>query len=356
MTLGPKPAVTTSLSRKANLNRHKRRSADPIFTQNNNTKPGTPLQHSTDGYTGNNTDQSKSKPKGKPSGNGGGRGGRGNRVNRLVDAQIRAGVDDLRKERRMVRREAATERRAAKRDYRQGLGDLDYIYGETADYTNAMGQQIQANYGAAKDRASQAQAALVAALGGNSAAAQTNVTDNLSQLGISGINMDQFSADAANALSNASISGANNMAAIDAAASGAADISALIQGMVAGSKSAAYGEQLNDLNDRLFENSQMKRDGLMQVREAISDLRGTRKDLTLQMLQQLGGSQWGRYLRNRGRGGSRGGSYSSSGYSGSYSGGGSSSSSSGGSGFTSENGGKANLNQLLLNGLAHRKR
>ncbi len=317
----------------------------------------------TDGYTG--PSKPKSKPTGiapkPPQGNINGdqgqkpKRGPGNRVNRLVDAQIRAGLNDLRKERRMIRRETATERRAAKRDYERGLGDLNYIYGETADYTNALGNQIQQNYSGLRDRSQAAQSALVQALSGNSTGVAGQLTSDLSDLGISGVDASQFQADAANALNVAAQTGANNMANINAAASGAADISSLIQGMVAGSKASAYGSQLNDLNDRLFEASQAKRDGYAQVREAISDLKGTRKDLTLQMLQQLGGSQWGKYLRKRGKGKPSSSGYRSYG-GGSYSSGGGGSYSSGGSGFAAEDSGDSpTLNQLLLNGLNKRR-
>lgn len=308
--------------------------------------------------TANNSSPAPKPPKKSGQNNNASQGGnRGTGVNSVVNGQIRAGVNDARKERRVVRREAATARRAAVRDYKRSLGDLDYIYGETGDYVKNMGQQIHDQYAQQTTRAEAAQAALVQQLQSNSTDTGQGLSSELSRLGLQGVDNSQFAADAQNAVNVAQQTGANDLSNISAQQTGADAISSLLGGMVAGSRASGYGTAQNTLDTNLYDIYQTKRDGYNQVREAISDLRGTRKDLTAQMLQQLGGGHWGRYLRkHHGSGGSSGGSQ---GYGGGYTGSSGGGSSSGGTTSTkptSKNPKGTDINSLLLGGIVRRRK
>ena len=279
-------------------------------------------------------------------------------VNALVQSQIRAGVDDARKERRMIRREADSSRRKAIKNNRRALGDLNYIFGETGDYMKAMGQQIDQQYGQSQAALQASQAALTQQLQANSQGVAGAVGGDLAALGISNMSDMGFQNDALLAQNLATQQGANQQANLSAQQQGAAAISALLQGMNAGSKMSQYGIQNNALNDELYEIAQGKRDGYNQVREAISDLRGKRGDLTLQQLQALAGSQWAKYLApakgHRRRSHGRSQSFSSGG--GTFPGprGGGNLGSSGSSG--SSGGGQDALAQMLLGALNGRRR
>src|SRR6185369_9701095 len=98
-----------------------------------------------------------------------GTGGRiGALANQLVNGEIRAGVDSLRQDRRIARRQAKRDRSQTNADYKRSLGDLNYVYGETGDYINNMNGQINQAYTDQASRTAAAQQAFVNQLQANS--------------------------------------------------------------------------------------------------------------------------------------------------------------------------------------------
>jgi hypothetical protein len=139
--------------------------------------------------------------------------------------------------------------------------------------------------------------------------------------------MGAYQGDQAYAQNQAAINTANTSANVGAMGANANAVGQLLGQMNAGAHTSSVGKAGNARSDSLFELEQNKLKGFNEVRQAMRDLKGTRKDAMLQVLEQLSQTGWAQYMegqqlnmqRRAMRGGGGGGS--GSGSSGSSSGG-----------------------------------
>lgn len=240
-------------------------------------------------------------PKGKYfGGRGGYKGVKVAEVDRLVNGIIREEMADLRDERQDVNAESRNAQRQARTDYQRGRGDLRHVFGETRDYLGNLGRQTQQMYGGQMDASQAATAALQQHLGGTYSGAQTGAMDELARLGIQqGGNFSGLQADAANAQAMAAQSGANAQSSMGMAAGNAGALQNLVAGMNQGSFMSHMGQNLNAKNSALADIRQKRMDGYHDVREAMQDAKGSRRDLFWQLMQQLQQTGWSQYMDQR---------------------------------------------------------
>lgn len=218
-------------------------------------------------------------------------------VRRLTGGVLRDELNDLRRQRRMVRRESRNDAIDAKNAYKRGKQDLRHVYGESTDYLNFLRNQNQQMYSDQQNQSQAATAALQAQLGGTYSGAQQGAMDELARLGISqGGNFSQLQSDAANQQALAQQSGANAQSTMGLAAQNSDALAGLLQGMNQGQMVSDFGKNLNARNDALADVRQNKMDQMNVVREAMSDARGSRRDLFFQLLQQLQQTGWDQFM------------------------------------------------------------
>lgn len=215
----------------------------------------------------------------------------------LVNAEIHKGLYDYKNEKQKLRRETQEERQRANRLYTRATGDLNHVFDESGQYIGYQNQAIQDQYSQLNDRSQQAQAALLDHLQTQGQSNMGAAQSELARLGIGGPGMlDQMAADQSNMTNVANQTGANNAANINLQATAAGDVGNLLAGMNAGSRASAIGQQATARSDALFEAEATKKKGMEQLTRAMQDLRGSRGDLTRQMLEQLRESRWGEYV------------------------------------------------------------
>jgi hypothetical protein len=248
------------------------------------------------------------------------------RASNLAQSMIRPELRALRSDRRQIRRETRAEIERANTLYGRSVGDINHIYDESSDYIGDRQAAIGAGYDTARADSAAAQAALASQLNATAIGTQSQVNAELSRLGIGlgGADRGAIAGDAAFASGTAAISGANNLANLNMADANASAIGQLLQGMQAGGRSSNLGKVLNNRNDSIFEAEQARNEGFAQVRDAMRDVRGGRKDIMLQLLEQLSQTGWQQYMDQQGlnlqrramRQSGGGGGYGSSGSSG----------------------------------------
>jgi hypothetical protein len=243
------------------------------------------------------------KPKGPKVGKfyggiGGYKGVRTKKVRRLVNGVIREEMNDLRAQGRQVKQDANNENRKARRDYRRGGQDLTYVHGETQDYLNNLAQRNQQMYQDQSQQSALSAQALGSMLGNTYSGAQSQGMEELARLGITGGgNFSGLQADQANAQSLAAIGGQNTQDTMGLQNSNAQLAMQSLQGMNQGSYMQGVGQNLNARNDKQQEILTNRVNQMNQVRHAMKDAKGERRDLFFQMLQQLQQTGWDQYLQ-----------------------------------------------------------
>lgn len=219
------------------------------------------------------------------------------KASRLASGLIRDEVRDISRERTGIERNTRFQRRVARTDYRRGVEDLDHVFGETGDYLNHLKSQNQAMFGQQSQSAKAANAALQQQLGGTYSGALGDVNSEMERLGITGAaNPSQIISDQANSQAVAQQSGANTQSTMGLASQNSDQLAGLLQGMNQGSYTSAIGKNLNARNDALSEILQTRNDAMTEMRGAIRDVRMGRKDLVMQLLNQLQETGWGQYM------------------------------------------------------------
>lgn len=175
---------------------------------------------------------------------------------------------------------------SAERLYERSLGDISHIYDQTRGYIGSQNALI--NQQTVDSRAQSAALAqqLSAQLSQNGTQAQAGSNAELARLGISGAAMPgYFAADQANAQNVASLMGSNADSNLAMMGAGASQIGNLLLGANEGSRGAAFGR------------AQATRDEtIAQVQDAMRQIKGSRRDLTLQLLEQLSQTGWAQYM------------------------------------------------------------
>lgn len=227
---------------------------------------------------------------------GGRKGGKGLEATarRLANGVIRDEVRDLRGQNKEVNRAAENAIDTARFQYQRGLGDLEYIGGETTDYVKSMGDKTQAMYGQTSLAQSAAAAALQQQLGGIYEQGAAGANSELSRLGINQDDfMGQMRVDGANAQATGAAQSASAASTLGAMQANSGAVSDLLGGMVQGSMLSNVGRNLNDRNDAFMDIRNEKQDQQALIRDAIKSARGSRQDVFFQLLQQLKQSGWG---------------------------------------------------------------
>lgn len=229
---------------------------------------------------------------------GGRKGGKGLEATarRLANGVIRDEVRDLRDQNKEVNRAAENAIDTARFQYQRGLGDLEYIGGETSDYVKSLGDKTQAMYGQTSLAQNAAAAALQQQLGGIYDTGASAANTELERLGIgdgSDSFLQQMRSDQANASSVGAINSANAQSTLGAMQANSGAVSDLLGGMVQGSMLSNVGRNLNDRNDAFMDIRNEKQDQQALIRDAIKSARGSRQDVFFQLLQQLRQSGWG---------------------------------------------------------------
>jgi hypothetical protein len=233
-------------------------------------------------------------------GRGGYKGVRVKGVRRLVNGVLKDELNDLRKQARASRQDGRYLAQAAKRDYRRGLGDLNYVHGETADYLSGLNQRTQQTYADQGNQQAQAQAALNSMLGSTYSGAQSGASEELARLGIQGGgNFQQLGADQANAQAVAAQSGANAQSTLGMAGANSAAGMQMLQGMNQGSFMQGVGQNLNARNDQLGQIRSDRVNQMNEIRRAMQEARGSRRDMFFQLLQQLQQTGWDQYVQQQ---------------------------------------------------------
>lgn len=219
-------------------------------------------------------------------------------VNQLVKGIIKPEIQDLRLQKNQLNHDTRNAVRHANEDYVRGQGDLGYVHGETADYlSNLVGRNTQLTADT-HDHINAANAALQAQLGDTYSGAQTGAQTELARLGITGGgNLGQLNADRANALAVGAQAGANANSTAELSGSNAAAALQMLQGMNQGSYLQGIGQTLNKNQTNLADIRAQRLQGLEDIRQAMKDARGSRKDAVLQLLQQLQQTGWSQYLQ-----------------------------------------------------------
>lgn len=221
-------------------------------------------------------------------------------VKRLVNGVLRDEIRDLRKQVRAVKQDARGEKRILREDYRRGKADLDYVHGETGDYLNHLSGQNQQMFQQQGSQQQAAQAALQQHLQGTYSGAQQGAQDELARLGIQGGgSFQQLNADQANAQAVAGQSGANAQSTLGMAGANSAAALQMLQGMNQGSFLQGIGQNLNAHNDAMAEVRTNKINNLNEVRQAMQEARGSRRDMFFQLLQQLQQTGWDQYVQQQ---------------------------------------------------------
>lgn len=221
-------------------------------------------------------------------------------VSRLVNGLMREEMNGLNKQARGIKVDAAQGVNRARTDYNRGVGDLNYVHGETGDYLSSLAQRSQQNTQGAQQQAQVAQQALQGMLGDTYSGAQAGANQELARLGIQGGgSFEQLNADSANAQAVAQQSGANNQSTLGMVGQNTGAAMEMLQGMNQGSMMQGLGQNLNARNDALSEVSNNRINQLNEVRTAMQEANATRKDLFFQLLQQLQQTGWDQYVQKR---------------------------------------------------------
>jgi hypothetical protein len=277
-------------------------SHEPLGGKHNPKQPPKKHPHKPNGPKGDGK-PGKGKGHGKKKGSAffGGRGGykgvRKQRVKRLVNGVIRDEVRDLDRERKSVRREYKRDAVDVNRQYKRGRQDLKHVFGETGDYLGYLGNQASDQAQQQSNQIALAQKALEQQLGNTYTGAADQVTGELDRLGISGGgSLGQLQADYANNQALGAQAGANAQSTLGLMGGNTQQMMGLLQGMNQGSYMSNAGLNLQRRNDALIEARGNRDENMQAIRDAIRDVRGGRRDLFFQMLNQLQETGWGQYM------------------------------------------------------------
>lgn len=223
-----------------------------------------------------------------------------NYVNRLVKGLIKPAINDLRLQKNQLNHDTLNAVRHTREDYTRGQGDLSYVHGETGDYLNSLGQKNSQLYNNTNSHLDAANAALKAQLGNTYSGAQNAAQDELARLGIQGGgSFAQLGADQANALATGDQANTNAHTTAELAGGNAAAALQMLAGMNQGSYMQGVGQNLNKQQTALADIRAQNLQGKHDIRQAMVDARGSRKDAVLQLLQQLQQTGWSQYLQNQ---------------------------------------------------------
>jgi hypothetical protein len=219
-------------------------------------------------------------------------------VNSLVNGIINKENDDLRTQIRDVNRSTRDQNSQANALYNRGKGDLAYTHGETADFLKSIQGQSQQGYNNMANQQQAAAQALQAQLGNTYSGALTSGQEELNRLGIG--NAGNFGGMIQDAANNQALAGqaSNNIAgAMAMTQNNSNNYMSGLSGMNQGSYLQGLGEALNARNDQIATNNQNRLNQINKVHEAMTNNAGQRRDVFMQLLNQLSQTGWSQYLQ-----------------------------------------------------------
>lgn len=188
----------------------------------------------------------------------------------------------------------------AENQYNRAKGDLSHVYGTTGKYIDTQKTNTAAQYASGEQQASAASAALKSQLGDLYSGATGGAESELERLGISDAgNYQGLLSDSLNAQATAEQSGENARSTMAQSGSNANALMSLLSGMNQGSYTSSTGQILNARNDAIGKAKDEQYNQTRKIRDAMVQAKASRKDIYLQLLQQLQQTGWSQYLQNQ---------------------------------------------------------
>jgi hypothetical protein len=218
----------------------------------------------------------------------------------LASGVYQTEMRELQGQQRNLDRDTRQSVNEAENQYARAKGDLAHVYGETGKYIDTQKAATAAEYAAGEDRTVQATAALKSQLEGLYSGATGGAESELERLGISDAgNYQGILSDALNAQSVASQSGENARSTMNQSGTNAGALMSLLAGMNQGSYTSSAGQILNARNDAISKAKDEQYNQTRKIRDAMVQAKKSRKDVYLQLLQQLQQTGWSQYLQNQ---------------------------------------------------------
>lgn len=226
-------------------------------------------------------------------------------VNKSTAANLAAGVyntemRELQGQQRNADRDTRQDILEAENQYARAKGDLEHVYGKTGSYISTMKDRAASEYQTGRDQSVAATAALKNQLSGLYSGATGGAESELERLGISDAgNYQGILSDSLNAQAVASQSGENARSTMEQSGSNVNALMELLGGMNQGSHTSSTGQVLNARNDAISKANDENFNQTRKIRDAMVQAKASRKDIYLQLLQQLQQTGWSQYLQNQ---------------------------------------------------------
>lgn len=184
--------------------------------------------------------------------------------------------------------------------YERAKGDLSHVYGTTGKYIDTQKTNAAAEYASGEQQSVAAANALKAQLSGLYSGATGGAESELERLGISDAgNYQGIMSDSLNAQAVAGQSGENARSTMAQSGQNVASLMSLLGGMNQGSYQSSAGQILNARNDAVSKAKDEQYNQTRKIRDAMVQAKASRKDVYLQLLQQLQQTGWSQYLQNQ---------------------------------------------------------
>lgn len=175
----------------------------------------------------------------------------------------------------------------AKNAYQSTHGDLNYIHAQAGSYLQGMNSNINSGYSAAAANTAAANEALQKQLGLNTKNNAAAATSEQQRMGLSGLGLGNFGADANFIQSIAAQTARNDQSNLETARAGASEVGNLLLGMNVGSRAQGLGTAKNNwatnakgINDN-YTNEANK------IRQEMSNTRAQRNAMINELVNQL---------------------------------------------------------------------
>lgn len=179
----------------------------------------------------------------------------------------------LKQQKKSIKKTARFAVGQSKNMFKRSRKDLKTIRKDVVGFIGSQNQAINKRYGETSTGLSAINSNLQSSLSNQSAAAKSAAMSELQRLGLQGVGLNQFNADAANQQAVASQLGANEQANLSAMRYGDLSIGNLLKGMAHGSYQSQLGTALNTRNDDISLIRQKRGDALQQL---IMQMRGNK--------------------------------------------------------------------------------
>lgn len=218
----------------------------------------------------------------------------------LADGVFQKEMRELQGQQRNLDRDTRQNVLEAENQYARAKGDLSHVYGTTGKYIDTQRTNTAAEYASGEQQSVAAANALKAQLSGLYSGATGGAESELERLGISDAgNYQGIMSDSLNAQAVASQSGENARSTMSQSGQNANALMGLLAGMNQGSYTSSAGQILNARNDAISRAKDEQYNQTRKIRDAMVQAKSSRKDIYLQLLQQLQQTGWSQYLQSQ---------------------------------------------------------